>query len=144
MTTTAPTTPPTADSADRATKRAVIVPGTLWDAFQSWCRYQRVTMYQLAQSAPGQMPRYEAFVGGTAPRSASTPRSRRLPANALTEREIEVLQLMSEGLTNGEIGEKLFLSEDTVKTHARRLYRKIGIGERGGAVGWGFRNGVLH
>ena len=41
---------------------------------------------------------------------------------------------MTEGKSNGEIGRELFLSEDTVKTHARRLFRKLGVNDRAQAV----------
>ena len=44
----------------------------------------------------------------------------------LTKREIEVLVGMSNGRSNAQIGAELYLSEDTVKTHARRLFRKLG------------------
>ena len=50
---------------------------------------------------------------------------------------------MSRGRSNGEIGRELFLSEDTVKTHARRLFRKLGAADRAQAVAMGFRWGFL-
>jgi DNA-binding NarL/FixJ family response regulator len=61
----------------------------------------------------------------------------------LTEREIQVLTGMSRGRSNAEIGRDLFLSEDTVKTHARRLFRKLGAADRAQAVAVGFRAGVV-
>lgn len=61
----------------------------------------------------------------------------------LSDREIEVLEGMAEGLTNAEIGRGLFLSADTVKTHAWRLMRKLGVRSRAGAVAFGFRKGWL-
>ncbi len=61
----------------------------------------------------------------------------------LSEREIQVLDGMSRGLSNSEIGRELYLSEDTVKTHARRLYRKLGAADRAQAVASGFRWGLL-
>ena len=51
-------------------------------------------------------------------------------APALTEREMQVLTGMSRGRSNAEIGKELFLSEDTVKTHARRLFRKLDAADR--------------
>lgn len=48
----------------------------------------------------------------------------------LTLREREVLALIALGLTNAEIGDELFVSTDTVKTHVRRLYRKLGVRNR--------------
>lgn len=62
---------------------------------------------------------------------------------ALTERELQVLGGMSRGRSNAEIGRELYLSEDTVKTHARRLFRKLGAADRAQAVAWGFRWGFV-
>ena len=63
---------------------------------------------------------------------------------ALTEREQQVLTGMSRGRSNAEIGRELYLSEDTVKTHARRLFRKLGAADRAQAVAIGFRWGFVH
>jgi len=64
-------------------------------------------------------------------------------APSLTERELQVLRGMSQGKSNGQIGRELYLSEDTVKTHARRLFRKLGVGDRAQAVAFGFRHGLV-
>ena len=61
----------------------------------------------------------------------------------LTEREMQVLTGMSRGRSNAEIGRELYLSEDTVKTHARRLFRKVGAADRAQAVAVGFRWGLV-
>jgi DNA-binding NarL/FixJ family response regulator len=63
---------------------------------------------------------------------------------SLTERELQVLTGMGRGRSNAEIGRELFLSEDTVKTHARRLFRKLGAADRAQAVAKGFRLGMVH
>lgn len=47
------------------------------------------------------------------------------------------------GKSNGQIGRELYLSEDTVKTHARRLFRKLGVRDRAQAVAHGFRRGLV-
>lgn len=65
------------------------------------------------------------------------------PRPVLTEREQQVLDGMARGLSNSAIGRELFLSEDTVKTHARRLFRKLGAPDRAAAVATGFRWGLL-
>jgi len=62
----------------------------------------------------------------------------------LSEREQQVLTGMSRGRSNAEIGRELFLSEDTIKTHARRLFRKLGAADRAQAVAIGFRWGFVH
>jgi DNA-binding NarL/FixJ family response regulator len=67
----------------------------------------------------------------------------RAAAPELTEREVQVLTGMGRGLSNAEIGRELFLSEDTVKTHARRLFRKLSAADRAQAVAVGFRWGLL-
>jgi DNA-binding NarL/FixJ family response regulator len=61
----------------------------------------------------------------------------------LTERELQVLRGMAEGKSNAEIGRDLYVSEDTVKTHARRLFRKLGARDRAHAVASAFRAGLV-
>lgn len=75
-------------------------------------------------------------------RSAPGSRPSRPPVG-LTERELQVLLGMAEGKSNAEIGRELFVSEDTVKTHARRLFRKLGARDRAHAVAAGFRAGLV-
>jgi DNA-binding NarL/FixJ family response regulator len=60
-----------------------------------------------------------------------------------TGREIEVLQLISDGLVNREIGQRLFLSEETVKSHVRHLLAKLQARSRAHAVAVGFRRGLI-
>jgi DNA-binding NarL/FixJ family response regulator len=62
---------------------------------------------------------------------------------ALTERELQVLRGMADGKSNAEIGRELFVSEDTVKTHARRLFRKLSARDRAHAVAAAFRAGLV-
>ena len=65
------------------------------------------------------------------------------PEHLPTAREIEVLQLVSEGLVNREIGDRLYLSEETVKSHVRHLLAKLQARSRAHAVAVGFRRGLL-
>jgi DNA-binding NarL/FixJ family response regulator len=60
-----------------------------------------------------------------------------------TARELEVLQLISDGLVNREIGVRLFLSEETVKSHVRHLLAKLQARSRAHAVAVGFRRGLI-
>ena len=60
-----------------------------------------------------------------------------------TTREIEVLQLISDGLVNREIGVRLYLSEETVKSHVRHLLAKLQARSRAHAVAVGFRRGLI-
>jgi LuxR family maltose regulon positive regulatory protein len=52
----------------------------------------------------------------------------------LSDRELEVLQLIAEGLTNKEIAARLYLSPGTVKVHAHNIYGKLGVNGRTQAV----------
>ncbi|MFI7355030.1 response regulator [Streptomyces avidinii] len=58
----------------------------------------------------------------------------RTPAEALTKRELEVLQLVADGLSNQQISKKLFLSQATVKSHLVHVYAKLGVDSRTSAV----------
>jgi DNA-binding NarL/FixJ family response regulator len=62
----------------------------------------------------------------------------------LTQRESEVLSLLVAGLSNRAIAAKLVVSEETVKTHSRGIYRKLGVTDRAGAVAVALREGVFH
>jgi DNA-binding NarL/FixJ family response regulator len=61
----------------------------------------------------------------------------------LTQRESEVLSLQVAGLSNRAIAAKLVVSQETVKTHARGIYRKLGVSDRATAVAAALREGVF-
>jgi len=61
----------------------------------------------------------------------------------LTQREIEVLHLMVDGLANKKIAKNLFISENTVKYHIRNILQKLGVQNRTEAVGLAIRKGLL-
>ncbi len=69
--------------------------------------------------------------------------SRHVPGREPTPRELEVLRLISDGLTNSEIAKRLYLSEETVKTHARSLLALLQARSRAHAVAAGFRLGMI-
>jgi DNA-binding NarL/FixJ family response regulator len=54
--------------------------------------------------------------------------------SSLTERELEILTLLSRGLSNAELGAQLYLSEPTIKTHLSSIFRKLGVRDRVQAV----------
>jgi DNA-binding NarL/FixJ family response regulator len=54
----------------------------------------------------------------------------------LSAREVEVMSLIADGQTNGEIAARLFLAEKTVKNHVRRIYSKLGVGSRPAAIAY--------
>ena len=61
----------------------------------------------------------------------------------VSQRELEVLQLVASGATNREVAERLFVSEATVKTHLLHIYAKLGVNDRAAAVGAAFEKGLL-
>jgi DNA-binding NarL/FixJ family response regulator len=61
----------------------------------------------------------------------------------LSQRELEVLQLVAAGTTNREAAARLFISEATVKTHLLHIYAKLGVGDRAAAVAEAFNRGLL-
>ncbi len=67
----------------------------------------------------------------------------RLQELAITKRELEILGLIAQGLSNREIAEKLFVSENTVKTHSSRLFDKLSAKRRTQAVQRGKELGLI-
>jgi len=57
-------------------------------------------------------------------------------AHGLSAREVEVMSLIADGQTNGQIAARLFLAEKTVKNHVRRIYSKLGVGSRPAAIAY--------
>jgi DNA-binding NarL/FixJ family response regulator len=62
---------------------------------------------------------------------------------AISKREIEVLQLMAEGLSNQEIAERLFVSLNTIKTHSSKVYEKLEVKRRTQAVEKAKKHGII-
>jgi len=65
------------------------------------------------------------------------------PVEPLSEREIEVLALLAEGLSNREIAGRLYLSPNTVRVHTHHIYGKLGVGNRTQAAAKGRALGLL-
>ncbi|SDS92557.1 response regulator transcription factor [Jiangella sp. DSM 45060] len=70
-------------------------------------------------------------------------RLRRPAAEPLSQRELEVLELIAGGATNREAAKQLFISEATVKTHLLHVYAKLGVNDRAAAVATAFSRGYL-
>jgi DNA-binding NarL/FixJ family response regulator len=64
-------------------------------------------------------------------------------AGPLSQRELEVLELVAAGTTNREAAARLFISEATVKTHLLNIYAKLGVSDRAAAVAEAFNRGLL-
>jgi DNA-binding NarL/FixJ family response regulator len=64
-------------------------------------------------------------------------------ADNLTQREVEILVLIAQGLSNSEIAERLVVSEATVKTHINHIFTKTGVRDRAQAVTYAFRSGLV-
>jgi len=119
------------------------------------------TAVEAAQGSPASAARPVAAAAGAAPSATedpgdpsttnplAVPLQRSDPPKGakrkllLTDRELQVLRGMADGKSNAEIGRELYVSEDTVKTHARRLFRKLGARDRAHAVATAFRAGLV-
>ena len=71
------------------------------------------------------------------------PDDKKREALGITPRELEILELIAQGMSNREIAEKLFVSENTVKTHSSRVFDKLGAKRRTQAVQLGKELGLL-
>jgi DNA-binding NarL/FixJ family response regulator len=74
--------------------------------------------------------------------AVNAPQAAGEPPDDLTPREIEVLVLIAEGLTNAEIAERLVVSAATVKSHVNHIFAKIGARDRAQAVVYAYANGI--
>jgi DNA-binding NarL/FixJ family response regulator len=90
----------------------------------------------------------EAVHGGEVVVSSPALRARSAPGlewpgrqEGLTDREAEILALITQGRSNAEVAALTYLSPNTVKSYIRTIYRKIGVASRTQAVLWGVRNG---
>ncbi|GAA5209846.1 response regulator [Microbacterium kyungheense] len=102
-----------------------------------------------APGAPGQGPGASAHVshgqaqgpGAPAPRPVAEPVEARA-ALELTDREAEVLRLVSQAMSNAEIAQRLYIGEATVKTHVSNVLQKLGARDRVAAVVYAHRHGL--
>lgn len=61
----------------------------------------------------------------------------------LSEKQLEVLRCVAEGLTNAEVGERLFIAEKTVRNHMYNIFKQLGVHTRTGAVMWAKTRGLI-
>jgi DNA-binding NarL/FixJ family response regulator len=105
--------------------------------------------YLLKDAAPDELARaVRAAALGDAPldpkaaRALLSARETAAPAEALSEREREVLLMVAEGLPNKQIARRLEISEKTVKSHLTRIFRELGVTDRTQAALWARENGI--
>ena len=90
----------------------------IWLGLRLTRQKERVVVREVAVPAPAEFVRDE----------------RKLESLEITPRELEILTLIAEGLSNKEIAERAYVSENTVKTHSSRLFNKLGARRRTQAV----------
>ena len=114
--------------------------GSMLFALQRWGQERAELVADLKASQADLAESYRQLVADSAgaPRPAPTTEQ-----SVLSEREIEVLTLVSAGLTNREIGQRLFISPATVKTHMEHILTKLGATTRTQAVLLAHRDGLL-
>jgi DNA-binding CsgD family transcriptional regulator len=88
-------------------------------------------------------PAKEPSLPNAAPGAPFVPNDRNREDLGITPRELEILELIAQGMSNREIAEKLFVSENTVKTHSSRVFHKLGAKRRTQAVQLGKEQGLL-
>lgn len=100
--------------------------------------------YLLKDAVPEEI--FAAIRGAVQGRSVMSPpvasrlfQQLRNPEEILTPREAELLSLLTEGLSNRELGKRLFISEATVKTHLAHIYAKLGVDTRAAAIATAIR-----
>jgi len=82
--------------------------------------------------------------GGPIPPDVARKLADRLTQPSLTEREVEVLRLVAEGLRNKEIAQRLGISDQTAQGHVKNILVKLGVNDRTAAVSVGARRGIIH
>jgi DNA-binding NarL/FixJ family response regulator len=87
-------------------------------------------------------PRVHATLLAAAIASPAAPARVLDPPDGLTQREVEILALIAQGLNNAEIAERLFLSSHTVKTHINRIFAKTDSRDRAAAITYAQRHNI--
>jgi DNA-binding NarL/FixJ family response regulator len=86
---------------------------------------------------------HSIFFAGQQVETATDVRSDAAEAVELTPRELEILQLVAEGHSNGDLARMLWVTEQTIKFHLSNIYRKLDVANRTEAGRWAQRNGLL-
>jgi predicted ATPase/DNA-binding CsgD family transcriptional regulator len=94
---------------------------------------------QARQAIPAGRAAQPAGAPGSEPDAAASGQA----VTVLTPRELDVLKLVAQGLSNSDIAQRLVLSEHTVKRHLANILHKLGLSSRAAAAAWGVRTGLV-
>jgi len=94
------------------------------------------------EGAPSEPPQSKRASSSQPPPTVS-PRSAEQPQSILSSREVEVLRLLAQGLSDAGIAQQLFLSRHTVNAHLRNIYSKLGVTSRSAATRYAMDNGLI-
>ena len=87
-------------------------------------------------SAVRQVFNHSVYVANAIPMELGSPQPLDIESDELTPREVEILVLVAEGFSNAEVAKKLWVTEQTVKVHLSKIYRKLGVSNRTEASRW--------
>ena len=90
-----------------------------------------------------QVYEHSIYLPGQVDRAQAIPVETPVDNSELTRREVEILQLVSEGMSNAQLARMLWVTEQTVKFHLSNIYRKLGVANRTEASRWAQINGLL-
>jgi ATP/maltotriose-dependent transcriptional regulator MalT len=105
----------------------------IWLGLKLTGRHTRAVVQEVLVSTPA----------SASPTTRFVPDERRREDLGITPRELEILELIAQGMSNREIAQKLYVSENTVKTHSSRVFDKLGAKRRTQAVQFGKEFGLL-
>lgn len=114
---------------------ALLVRADSWDSVLDTLEAVGAVVTELPP-ASSRARRFDVSMPPPVPKQAS-------PVAVLTSRELEMLERLARGLSAQEIGAELFLTYNTVKTHIRNMFRKLGCGDRAHAVAIAYQRGIL-
>ena len=129
---------PAAGEAHLGAARALLAAGRLADARVEADRADRI-LHHWSGPRRAELDALLRRLGGPGHGSSSTSGA---GAGELTEREREVVALIAEGLSNGEIGERLFISTKTASVHVSNILRKLAMTSRSEVAAWAVRAGL--
>jgi DNA-binding NarL/FixJ family response regulator len=120
----------------------VVISSYVDDEHVEAARSAGATAYVGKTIDPAELPEIVRAAAAGAPFTVVRPPAARDGSNELSDRELTVLAALTRGLSNRQIGEELWVSEQTIKFHLRNVYRKIDVKKRAEAVRWAYSHGI--